>query len=73
MQMQRHEFFGHEQINKLCSSILKKSRQKVNRLIIKDVDLQKLLLANENWLDYVGIKIYIKENKTFYIKWEISQ
>ena len=70
MKLDRHDFFGHPQINKLCSSILKKSRLNSNRLIIKDVDLQKLLLDNENWLDYVGIKIYIKDKKTFYIKWE---
>lgn len=68
----REDFFGHEKIVKLTNQIAKKSKQKINYLNVRDHDTIKILLENVDWLDYIGIIVKIKDEKTITIRWEIQ-
>ena len=67
----REDFFGHDKILKLSTKISKKSKQNINYLNIKDPDLREILIQNVEWLDYIGITLCIKDERTITIRWEI--
>lgn len=64
----REEFFGHEQIIKLTSQINKRTVSGHSFIHIKEKYLLKLLQANEEWLDYVGIILVLHKNN-YYLRW----
>lgn len=68
--LKREDFFGNEKIIKLAKQISKKSKEDINYLNIKDKKLQKLLIDNADWLDYVGISVKWKSPKVITLKWE---
>lgn len=68
----REDFFGHEKIVKLTNQIAKKSKQKINYLNVKDPETNEILLQNVDWLDYIGITVKVKDEKTITIRWEIQ-
>ena len=68
----REDFFGHEKIVKLTNQIAKKSRQQINYLNVRDPDTNQLLVENADWLDYIGITVKVKDEKTVTIRWEIK-
>jgi len=67
----REDFFGHEKVIKVASLINKKTKQHINYLNIHDKEIIKILVANEDWLDFVGISLKIKDKKTIILRWEI--
>jgi hypothetical protein len=71
--LSREDFFGHEKIIKLATNIHKKNKQNVNFISIREPVLRKLLIDNEDWLDYIGISLKIKDKKYIVIKWELPE
>lgn len=68
--LRRDEFFYHADVIKLANKIAKKTREGMNRLNLRDQELNKLLIDNRDWLDYMGILVIIKDEKTITLKWE---
>lgn len=70
MKLKREDFFSHEKMIKIISVINRKSLLGFNYTYIKDKPTIKLLKDNIDWLDYVGISIYMKpDKKTLCLKW----
>jgi len=66
--LSRDEFFGHPDILKLINKINKKAISEFSYIHIKEKKLIKLLKNNEDWLDFVGITLSLK-NKILCLKW----
>lgn len=70
MKLKREDFFAHEKMLKLISIINRKSLLGFNYTYVKDKSTIKFLKDNIDWLDYVGISIYVKpDKKTLCLKW----
>jgi hypothetical protein len=70
MKLKREDFFSHTRIQKLAGLINKKTLAGFNYLYVKDNKLIKLLKENSDWLDYIGISLKMKPDKTLCIKWD---
>jgi len=72
MRLSRDEFYGHVRIQKLATAINKKTKEKQNNLLVKEPVLIQLLKENEDWLDYIGLKLDLKNKKSIYLRWDIE-
>lgn len=72
MRLPREDFFGHPRTQKLASAINKKTKEGNNTLLIKEVALIDHLKQNEDWLDYIGLKLDTHNKKSIHLRWELE-